>query len=417
MSDKPSVDDLRARLRELGYLDAGVDRFVLGTVGGSRGLVSVAWRSSVRIGLLAALILGPSTVVALGARVPGLVTGARDALVLALYLGVFFGVAVTLLSLAAALGLGAVAARLWTGARAAGRTRMLAMGAGAVVAVGCLVYLVFWWTSVSAAGASLFRSPWTWLFLAAAAAVSLLLGHLVRIATLAVTVRGEATSWTALGRWRRSPALTFGLAVVAFAGAAALLAIAARREATTTPGQGAKTAIHASATAVRLSVVAVDGFDADYAQRLAAEGRTPTLARLMAGATASMPASDAADPARTWTSFATGQPATVHGVGGIETRRVSGTEGTVEAGSGIGAAIAIATDALRLTRPVLSTSLQRRSKTLWEVASDAGLSTIVVNWWATWPVPEGKGTVLSDRAALRLDRGGTLDAEIAPASI
>jgi hypothetical protein len=68
---------------------------------------------------------------------------------------------------------------------------------------------------------------------------------------------------------------------------------------------------------------------------------------------------------------------------------------------------------LRLTRPVLTPGLQRRSKTFWEVAAGHGLSTLVVNWWATWPA-EGPGMVLSDRAVLRLERGGDLDAEMAP---
>jgi hypothetical protein len=39
----------------------------------------------------------------------------------------------------------------------------------------------------------------------------------------------------------------------------------------------------------------------------------------------------------------------------------------------------------------------------------------VVNWWATWPAPAHAGLVISDRATLRLERGGGLDAEIAPA--
>src|SRR5205085_7330143 len=57
----------------------------------------------------------------------------------------------------------------------------------------------------------------------------------------------------------------------------------------------------------------------------------------------------------------------------------------------------------------------------------AGLRTAVINWWATWPAPDlavatGGGTgedtiVLTDRAVLRLERGGQLDAEIAPASV
>jgi len=36
---------------------------------------------------------------------------------------------------------------------------------------------------------------------------------------------------------------------------------------------------------------------------------------------------------------------------------------------------------------------------------------------ATWPAPPNAGVVLSDRAVLRLERGGSLDAEIAPAEL
>jgi hypothetical protein len=46
------------------------------------------------------------------------------------------------------------------------------------------------------------------------------------------------------------------------------------------------------------------------------------------------------------------------------------------------------------------------------------LRTVVINWWATWPAPEpGTATILSDRATLRLEVGGVLDAEIAPAGL
>src|SRR5204863_6815197 len=60
---------------------------------------------------------------------------------------------------------------------------------------------------------------------------------------------------------------------------------------------------------------------------------------------------------------------------------------------------------------------ERRSKTVWEVAEEAGLRTAVVNWWATWPAPAGAAIVITDRALLRLEHGGSLDAEIAPASL
>jgi len=51
------------------------------------------------------------------------------------------------------------------------------------------------------------------------------------------------------------------------------------------------------------------------------------------------------------------------------------------------------------------------------VAASSGLRTAVVNWWATWPAPSDAGVVLTDRATLRLERGGELDDELAPATL
>ena len=89
----PRVDELREQLKALGYLDARVDRFVLG--GGARRTkaVALAAGASARLGLLAGLLLGPAAAIGLRARVPGLVTGGLDAIVLAAYLAILFGVA------------------------------------------------------------------------------------------------------------------------------------------------------------------------------------------------------------------------------------------------------------------------------------------------------------------------------------
>ena len=125
------------------------------------------------------------------------------------------------------------------------------------------------------------------------------------------------------------------------------------------------------------------------------------------------------DPARVWTTVATGQPAEVHGVRALETRRIAGISGSVSAAedSALVHAIRGVTDLVRLTRPSLASGIERRAKTFWEVAAEAGLRTAVVNWWATWPARGDQGVVLSDRATLRLEHGGALDSEIAPASL
>jgi hypothetical protein len=127
---------------------------------------------------------------------------------------------------------------------------------------------------------------------------------------------------------------------------------------------------------------------------------------------------DTSDPARAWTTIATGVPPGVHGVHAIETRRVAGLQGRVAADAGpIAAAVGAATDLLRLTRPSIASRDERRAKTLWEVAEEAGLRTAVVNWWATWPAPAAGGIVITDRALLRLEQGGALDGEIGPAPL
>ena len=103
----------------------------------------------------------------------------------------------------------------------------------------------------------------------------------------------------------------------------------------------------------------------------------------------------------------------------LETRRVAGVEGTLATAdrSPLARSIDGVTDLLRLTTPSIATGTERRVKTMWEVAAGAGLRTAVVNWWATWPAPADAGIVVTDRATLRLERGGGLDAEIAPPEV
>ena len=52
------VDELRRQLRSLGYLEAGVDRFVLGPARQQRGPAALAARLALRVGLLGGVLLG-----------------------------------------------------------------------------------------------------------------------------------------------------------------------------------------------------------------------------------------------------------------------------------------------------------------------------------------------------------------------
>jgi hypothetical protein len=407
------VDDLRAKLRSLGYLDAGVDRFVLAPARATRGPAAIAFLASVRIGLIAAILLGPAAAVGLGGRVPGLLTGPRDAVVLATYMGALFGIAVAVVSFAASLLVAAAG-----GARQARRARALSVAAGAVVSAVSLAYLTLWWRTANA-GFGWAAPVWTGFALVVAVAISLLLGHAVTLTTLAVLVAGrrapgemDGVRASSVSSWR----VALGAAALAFAAASMLLLLTVPAE----PGDRDVPRLTVVPSGLRLRLIAIDGFDPAVFDELSASGLVPSLTAAFGGARATLQAEDTRDPARAWTTIATGHVPDAHGVRGLETRRLAGVRGAVPAGgpSPLGRALSAATDLVRLTRPAIASGQERREKTMWEVAADAGLRTVVVNWWATWPAPaDGQAVVLSDRAALRLERGGELDAEISPSSL
>src|SRR5262244_1457617 len=93
-----SVDAVRDELKRLGYLDTGLDRFVLGGASGGspfRALLGVA----VRVGLLGGLLFGLAATAAAVGFDPRLIEEPRDLAVLAVALSVALGAVVGLLAL------------------------------------------------------------------------------------------------------------------------------------------------------------------------------------------------------------------------------------------------------------------------------------------------------------------------------
>ena len=401
------VDALRRQLRALGYLDAGVDRFVLGAAKERRGPLALAAQAALRVGLLGGLLLGPAAAIGVGARLPGLVSGVRDAGVIALYLAVVFFLAVSALSFFVSIAIAAVART--SGDRFTRRASFASRAAAWIITGACLVYLTLWWRNANA-GFGWSAPLWTAFALLVAVAISLLLGHAQRIATLAVLAAAAGPSAQLPPVGARSWRVVLGGGALAFAGAAALLVSTVGVESAARPEHPPLTVV---STGASLRVIAIDGFDPAMFDVFAGDLNTRFMGRR-----ARLEAQDTSDPARAWTTVATGEPPEVHGVLGIETRRVAGVQGRLAAGGGpVARAIRASTDLVRLTRPSVASRDERRSKTIWEVAEEAGLRTAVINWWATWPASPGGGIVITDRAVLRLEQGGPLDAEIAPAAL
>jgi hypothetical protein len=401
VTDTPNlpVDDLRQKLKDLGYLQTSVDRFVLAPARQERSAVRIAAGASVRIGALAAALLGPAAAVGIAARLPQLVTGLRDAIVVALYLAILFGLGSTVAAFLT--GLAARAA-----ARASGGTRLVPAVASTVVSAACLAYLALWWSAVSPGPASR-ASLWTAAALAVALAISLILGHAVAVMTAALVALEASGAAPVRGRRR----LLWGIArLAAFAGAAALLATTTRSRDT----PSAAPAFAAVPTGQRVVVFGVDGFDPALFDAFPTANLVGTPA-LRPPAVSRIAAPPEGDPARVWTTIATGVPPKVHGISQLELRRVAGVEGALDGpgASRLGRMIGGATDLFRLTRPAIATGVQRRQKAFWEVAAEKGFSTAVLNWWATWPAA-GPGMVVTERAMLRFDLVGEQNGEVMP---
>lgn len=113
--------------------------------------------------------------------------------------------------------------------------------------------------------------------------------------------------------------------------------------------------------------------------QMVASGRLPHFARLYReGSVGAMSTREAGLPPlspRIWTSIATGQLPPVHGL----------------------VAFVFEDDA---QQKFLYSSEQRKAPAAWEIASAAGKSVGVVNWWFTYPAENVNGFVISDRYLL-----------------
>ena len=130
------------------------------------------------------------------------------------------------------------------------------------------------------------------------------------------------------------------------------------------------------ATGLKVAIVGLDGADWELIDPLVARGRLPNLARLKArGAWGPMRSMDPMLSPLLWTTVATGKPPEQHGIIDFLVR-----------------------DA-RTGKPVPVSSRARKVKALWNMLGDAGRTSDIVAWWATWPAEPTAGHIVSDRVA------------------
>jgi hypothetical protein len=398
-----SVETVREELRRLGYLDSSLDRFVLGGAGATTP-VRASLRAAVRVGLLGGVLFGLAATLAAAGLDRRLLGEPRDLVVLALYLVVAFALVTGIAALAGGL-LAAWARRL---GREVGPG--LARNVGLALALLAVAYVALWGRS-HLAGAPLLGQA---AALVLGLLLSLALGRFASLAAVAVLSAGGAAPHLPPASLSRRRVLPLVL------GAAALfVSVVALAPRLSRPRNAAAPDYAVVPTGLRVRVLAIDGLERRMAEHLVAGGEMPALGALLSrGAHARLSAEPERVPAIVWTTIATGRGPEAHGIQSADTRRIAGLRTPVSLDaerSPFAAALGAATDFLRLTRPQPPSASLRSVKTFWNVASEKGLRVGVVNWWATWPADAVNGWIVTDRAAFRLEKGGTPDREVYPA--
>src|SRR5262245_50728087 len=398
-----SVEAVREELKRLGYLESGLDRFVLaGAESDSplRASVGVA----ARVGVLGGVLFGPAATLAAVGFDRRLLAEPRDLVVLALYLTVLLGIATAL----AALFGGLVAA--WAGRRLGRRPgASLARNVGLGVAVAGLAYFALWWRS-HLVGASPAAHV---LALVLGVGVALVLGRFGWQAAVAVLAAGGVGD-------RLPPASLSRRNVVPLLATAAVLVGSGVAAATWLRPEAAAEAPDFAVvpSGLRVRVIGIDGLERRMTEQMRERGDMPHLQSLLREAAhGRLKAEPERVPAIVWTTIATGRGPEVHGIRSSGARRIPGLRTPLsldEDESPFAAALSEATDLLRLARREPPTAVLRGAKTFWNVASEKGLRVGVVNWWATWPADAVNGYVVTDRALFKLEKGGDPDREVFP---
>lgn len=353
-AERPTLDEARARLRELGYLDAGVDRLLFRPVFEGRG---GAFLTAVLIGAFAAAL---AAVAAVEAAEPG-VSGSA-ATVAALFAHVF------LASLLPAGLLALVLRFLAVRVRAPG---VAATAAGMAAAV--LVFIL--WIGGTY---SLERGPSarTLLWAIPIGVAAFFLAAAVRLGFLALA-------------FARAGKLPRRILRRVFAGAAALGLLVAILLLFSRSGEAPVAPPQPSPRPIPVVVIAVDGLDLDGA------GKGGEPAKILERGDAGWWPAESRVPPEIWTTMATGVPAARHGVRALTRVRPAGAPLALRPPWGTSWYLRRLGPMLGLVANAPVSHVDRRSLDFWEVAASAGIPSLSVGWWAAGPWPGA--TVVENR--------------------
>jgi hypothetical protein len=401
-----SYNEVRERLKALGYLEKPLDRFLLGGIARPGSFVRRHAAVSLKVAAMASPLLGALFALAVVLANRPRLSRPLDAALLALYYSIAFGLLIFILEMTAGLILASIVRWRRRGVAALQAT---ATRAGFAVSLVLSAYLALWWRRRAAPAAGPLLD-----FLGVLGLV-LVNGALLRIsslASLAALIRASDLP-PAGARSERRGRYTWSLLAAGLLAAGFLIAPAGVRVPPTL-------AFERIPVPGRLLVVGWDGISReDFLSMRDQDGRPPASRGagrwMLAGLRGPVGGPVESRPAF-WTSIATGRSASEHGVGDVEAERMAGLSSPLAESIPLGAAL----EAFVPGHRVAVSAGSRRARTVWEILSEkegAG----AVGWWATWPAIEparGRAlAVVSDRAVFGLRRGRMTDDDATPTSL
>lgn len=163
-----------------------------------------------------------------------------------------------------------------------------------------------------------------------------------------------------------------------------------------------------SSAGERVLLIGVDGVLAPELKFLLGEGELPALARHLAEGAALLPYTrPALAPSDFWTTVATGIESPHHGMQSLDGYRPLGLSRPLLRATWLRPWWRFLVHlGLAEYRPVMAG--ERRVFTFWELLGRGGLTSLVINWWGTFPVEPLAGRHLAHGAYQLLDRPGAI---------
>ncbi len=388
--DPSSLEEVRQRLQTFGYLNGRIERFYLGSLSRSASQFFSRCLLGLRVGLLsgtlAALLMTSGTLL----FNISLLRNWFDLVLLFFYFEVFFVIIFSLLEVALTY---IVSLCL----RVAGGRRLVTAGQAFsfLTGLGFFVYFLYWgWTR-----AGMLR------LLPNGAIITIIIVLLISCVFVArctwlgfVVAFHESNLHSGLPNWRRH-----GYEVVLSLAAVLILIPFILKQSGSHGSEELPVAV--LSTPDQWIVVGVDGVSLDLLKRFSENGDLPNFNQLLSESfVGKLEFQGAGVPPVAWTTVATGVTPEEHGILMPEVRRLGGVSSWMQMTPFELAVHSVLVRAgLGQRQPV--SGYMRQTKAFWEILSDSGIQTGIVNWWGSWPARALRGWNISERYYYKVASG------------